>query len=178
MTVDFPALGSPTSPTSATSLSSSLTSRSSPTSPSSAKLGACRVEEGKCALPNPPRPPSQMTNSSQALVRSQMTEPSSRSVTRVPIGTSRTRSSALAPCISCVPHFSPSCALTTFLWRNLESVFSCVVARRMISPPSPPSPPYGPHFGIYFSRRHEMMPSPHFPALRVRLTSSMNILEF
>ena len=57
------------------------------------------------------------------------------------------------------------------------SVVSWVVALSTIFPPFPPSPPNGPPLGIYFSRLHETAPSPHFPALQVSITSSINIVD-
>jgi len=176
ITVDLPAFGSPTSPTSATSLSSIFTSRILPLSPSSAKFGAWRVLEGKWAFPNPPRPPSQIWNFCPGVVRSQITDPSLISVTRVPTGTSMIVSGAVAPWHSWVPPFSPSAACMIFWWRNFPRVVSWVVATSITFPPFPPSPPNGPHFGIYFSRLQEMIPSPHLPARSDIFTSSMNII--
>ncbi len=96
--VDLPALGRPTRPTSAISRSSRRTSRSSPGSPRCACLGAWWVEVAKWTLPRPPRPPRAIMTSWPTPTRSAISSPVARSMTPVPGGTARYRSSPDLPC--------------------------------------------------------------------------------
>ena len=175
MNVDFQAFGRPTIPTSATNLSSIWTLYSSPRSQSSAKAGACRVADVKCAFPYPPRPHRHKRCLCPENTKSQRMSPVFTSFTIVPTGTFTIRSSHHLPVISFVPPRSPSSAWIFFRWRKSESVFSCGEASKMISPHFPPFPPNGQPFGIYFSRRQLTAPSPPFPAISRNRTSSINI---
>ena len=93
---DLPALGKPIRPTSATVFNSRTTSRLTPGSPRRAKPGARRLVEARAALPNPPRPPSAITNLVPAPTKSARTVPSLRETT-VPSGTGSSRSGPNAP---------------------------------------------------------------------------------
>ena len=58
----------------------------------------------------------------------------------------------------------PWVALNWLFTLKSTSVFSEVVAAKIMLPPSPPSPPSGPPFGMYFSRRKLTQPLPPRPA--------------
>lgn len=178
MSVDFPAEGIPMIPTSATSLSSRWTSNFVPKSPCSQKCGALRVELTKWALPYPPFPPIQRRTTSPGLARSWRSFPLSFSYISVQTGSFTILSGAFAPCMSCMPHRSPSSAATSLTYRKSESVliFGSAITKR--SPQRPPSPPKGPPFAMRASLRQETIPFPPFPARNFISTESMNILTF
>ena len=95
----------------------------------------------------------------------------------VPIGTTITISSAELPVWLRPRPISPGSPLITFLYLKSISVRKPLSALKIILPPLPPFPPSGPPSGTYFSRKKEVQPSPPFPAISFKLTSSINIVS-
>ena len=141
-----------------------MNASSTPGSPGCAYLGVWFVDDLKCTLPCPPRPPFARIFSSPWPVISKRTSSEFSFLANVPRGTSITISSPSAPVDCWTPPDSPFPAKMWRRYLRWRSVHIWLFPRSIMCPPLPPSPPSGPPFGINFSLRRCAEPGPPLPA--------------